>query len=63
MLVLVSAMAGNAPIAPLLDDRVYLVTVIVTEFWDPASPLPPHRLMINAIGDAGIYAGPRLRPP
>ncbi len=53
-LLLVSAMGGNIPILPFLDDRIYLVTVIVTEFFDPALSLPPHRLMINAIGDADL---------
>ncbi len=54
VLVLVSAMGGNAPILPFLNDHLYRVTVIVTEFYDLASPLPPHRLMINAIGDADL---------
>jgi hypothetical protein len=54
VLVLASAMGGTSPVVQLLDDRLYLVTVIVVEFFDPASPLPPHRLMINAIGDADL---------
>ena len=54
LLLLISAMVGNIPIGPLLDDRIYGVTVIVAEFYDPALPLPPHRLMINAIGDADL---------
>ncbi len=59
VLVLASAMGGTSPIIHLLDDRLYLVTVMVVEFLDPASPLPPHRLMINAIGDADL-CGPGL---
>ena len=54
VLLLVSAMGGNIPILPFLDDRIYLVTVIVAEFFDPELPLPPHRLTINAIGDADL---------
>jgi hypothetical protein len=54
VLLVISAMAGNIPIGPFLDDQIYLVTVIVAEFCDPAAPLPPHRLMINAIGDADL---------
>ncbi len=59
VLVLVSAMGGTSPIIDLLDDGLYLVTVLAVEFYDPASPLPPHRLMINAIGDADL-CGPGL---
>jgi glutathione synthase/RimK-type ligase-like ATP-grasp enzyme len=59
VLVLVSAKPGNIPILPYLDDQIYLVTVIVAEFYDPSLPLPPHRLMINAIGDADL-CGPAL---
>jgi glutathione synthase/RimK-type ligase-like ATP-grasp enzyme len=45
---------GNIPTAPFLDDRVFLTSVIVTDYLDPASPLPPHRLIFNAIGDADL---------
>lgn len=54
VLLLVSAARGNVPIRQFLDDRIFLVTVIVTEFYDPATPLPPHRLIVNAIGNADI---------
>ena len=54
LLLVISAMVGNIPIGPFLDDQIYLVTVIVAEFYNPALPLPPHRLMINAIGDADL---------
>jgi hypothetical protein len=54
VLLLVSAMGGNVPIRSFLDDRVFLVTVIVMEFYDPSQPLPEHRFVINAIGDADL---------
>jgi hypothetical protein len=54
VLLLVSAVRGNVPIRQFLDDRIFLVTVIVAEFYDPAAPLPAHRLIVNAIGNADI---------
>ncbi len=56
VLLLVSAARGNAPFQALLDPEVFLVTVIVAEFFDGARPLPPHRLVVNAIGDADLCA-------
>ena len=53
-LLLVSAVKGNAPLQALLDDQTFAVTVIVTDFFDPTQPLPPHRLIVNAIGDADL---------
>ncbi|TAK99381.1 MAG: tetratricopeptide repeat protein [Rhodospirillaceae bacterium] len=55
-IMLISAAGGNLPIRHLLDDRVFHVTVIVAEFFDLASPLPPHQLFINAVGDADLCA-------
>jgi len=54
MLLLVSAEGGDIPTASFLDDRIFLVTAVVAEFFDPAAPLPPHRLAFNAIGDADL---------
>jgi len=54
VIMLVSATRGNVPIQRFLDDHVFLVTVIVTEFYDPAQPLPPHCLIVNSIGNADI---------
>ncbi|MDR3629799.1 MAG: tetratricopeptide repeat protein [Desulfocapsaceae bacterium] len=59
VLLLASAMGGNAPLSPFLDDHVYQVSMIYTEFYDLNSQLPPHRLLINAIGDADL-CGPGL---
>jgi glutathione synthase/RimK-type ligase-like ATP-grasp enzyme len=54
VLLLVSAAKGNAPFQQLLDDKIFLVTVIVADFFDLAQPLPPHRMIVNAIGDADL---------
>ncbi len=52
LLLLVSSGDGNIPTASFLDDRIFLTTVIVADFVDPAAALPPHQLIFNAIGDA-----------
>jgi hypothetical protein len=54
LLQLVSSGGGNIPTAALLDDTTFLTTVIVADHLDPASPLPPHQLIFNAIGDADL---------
>ena len=54
LLQLVSSGGGNIPTAPFLDDRTFLTSVIVTDYLDPAIPLPPHQLIFNAIGDADL---------
>ena len=53
-LLLVAAAQGNAPFQALLDDRTFRITVMVTDFCDPTQQLPPHRLLVNAIGDADL---------
>jgi glutathione synthase/RimK-type ligase-like ATP-grasp enzyme len=54
LLQLVSSGGGNIPTAPFLDDCVFLTSVIVADHLDPATPLPPHGLIFNAIGDADL---------
>jgi len=56
LLVLVSARGGNIPTQLWIDDRRFDITVIHTEFYDPRVPLPPHALVVNAIGDADLCA-------
>lgn len=51
LLLLVSAHGGNIPTRHWIDDRHFAVSAIHTEFYDPAEPLPPHALVVNAIGD------------
>ena len=52
LLVLSGTAGGNVPIHHLLDDRVFQTSIVFAEFYDAAVPLPPHRLVFNAIGDA-----------
>jgi glutathione synthase/RimK-type ligase-like ATP-grasp enzyme len=52
VLLLVSARGGNIPTRQWIDDRIFAVTALYADFHDPATPLPPHQLVINAIGDA-----------
>jgi hypothetical protein len=54
LLLLVSARAGNLPTQLWIDDRRYTVHAIYTEFFDPKAALPPHELVVNAIGDADL---------
>lgn len=52
VLLLVSSGGGNIPTDPFLDDQTFLTSVIVADYLEPATPLPPHALVFNAIGDA-----------
>lgn len=54
VLLLVSALGGNVPTRVLLDDQVFAVSALFTEFYQPELPLPPHALVMNAIGDADL---------
>lgn len=54
LLELVSSGGGNIPTSAFLDNRVFLTTVIVADYLDPSSSLPPHHLIFNAIGDADL---------
>lgn len=54
LLLLVAAVGGNVPTRPWIDDRVFAVTVVYADYFDPAGPLPHHALVVNAIGDADL---------
>jgi tetratricopeptide (TPR) repeat protein len=56
LLVLTSRPAGDVGWRKLVDDTVFAATTLVAEFYDPGRPLPPHRLIFNAIGDADLCA-------
>ena len=47
-------MGGNIPTQHWIDDRIFAVTAVYADFFDPADPLPPHALIVNAIGDADL---------
>ena len=52
VLLLTSAMGGNIPIKHLLDDRVFEVATLIAESYPGATALPPHGVVLNAIGEA-----------
>jgi len=53
LLLLTSTMGGgDLPWRRLIDNNVFQVTAITAEFYNPSEPLPPHKLVFNAIGDA-----------
>ena len=52
VLLLSSACGGNIPIKHLLDDRVFEVATLIAESYPGASALPPHGVVLNAIGEA-----------
>ena len=54
LLLLVSACGGNIPTASFRDNRVFLSSVCVAEFYDAGVPLPPHNLIFNTISDADL---------
>jgi GNAT superfamily N-acetyltransferase len=56
VLLLVSVNDGNIPTRQILDDRVFAVTALYTEFYDSTQALPPHTLVFNSIGDADLCA-------
>ncbi len=56
VLLLVSSTGGNTPIEKLLDDRVFQTYIVVADFYDGMPRLPPHRLIVNGIGDADVSA-------
>ena len=51
---------SNAPVLRFLDGGAFVSWVVVSEFHDPAVPLPEHDLLFNLIGDADA-ASPLLR--
>jgi Tetratricopeptide repeat len=54
LLVLVSARDGNIAYETVIDDSVFEATIMVAEFDEPGMALPPHRLILNAIGEADL---------
>jgi hypothetical protein len=54
LLQLVSSGGGNIPTASFLDDCTFMTSVVVADHLDPLTPLPPHQLVFNTIGDADL---------
>jgi thioredoxin-like negative regulator of GroEL len=59
VLLVLSAVGGNVPIDPFVDDRVFRKWTLTAEFFDPNAALPPHDVVFNGIGDAD-RCGPAL---
>ncbi|HUB95724.1 MAG TPA: tetratricopeptide repeat protein [Stellaceae bacterium] len=53
LLLLISALGGNVPTRPLIDDRIFRVSALAAEYAD-LTALPPHALLFNAVGDADL---------
>jgi glutamate/tyrosine decarboxylase-like PLP-dependent enzyme len=56
VLLLAASAGGNIPMRHFLNDRIFQTFIVFVEFYDLATPLPPHRLVFNAIGDADLAA-------
>jgi len=52
VLLLTSATGGNVPIQHLLDDRIFEVATLIAESYPEMTALPPHGVVLNAIGEA-----------
>ncbi len=63
VLLLVSVKDGNIVTKQVLDDRIFAVTALYAEFYDPAQALPPHTFVFNAIGDADLCPTALARAP
>lgn len=51
---------GNTRFANFLSDNKFKRYLVAAEFFEAGTPLPPHQLVVNAIGDADA-AAPALR--
>lgn len=54
LLLLGAARGGNIPTRHWIDRSIFAVTTVFADYHDPADPLPPHALTVNAIGDADL---------
>jgi tetratricopeptide (TPR) repeat protein len=54
LVLLVSARGGNIPTQLWIDDRRFTIHAIYADYYDLERRLPPHALIVNAIGDADL---------
>lgn len=54
LLLLATARHGNMATKPWIDDRTFAISIVHVDYWDPSQPLPPHALIVNAVGDADL---------
>ncbi len=52
VLELISTRGGNVRIQNFLSGQIFQRYLVTAEFYDTNTPLPPHQLVVNAIGDA-----------
>jgi aromatic-L-amino-acid decarboxylase len=56
VLELISTTGGGIRIEGFLSDLVFQKYFVATDFYDSRTTLPPHQLVVNAIGDADVAA-------
>ncbi len=56
VLELISTTRCNSRITHFLIDQVFQKYLVVADFYDSSTPLPPHQLVVNSIGDADLAA-------
>ena len=54
LLLLTAARGGNIPTRHWIDEARFAVTALYADFHDAGAGLPPHDLLLNAIGDADL---------
>ena len=54
VLLLWSAVDGNVPVKPFLDERVFQWSTLFVESYLEGMPLPPHAVVFNAVGNADL---------
>jgi hypothetical protein len=54
VLELISTRGGNVRIQNFLSSQIFQRYLVTAEFYDAGTPLPPHQLVVNAIGDADV---------
>jgi len=54
VLLLAAAAGGNIPLRHFLDPLIFQTFVVFVEFYDRSTPLPPHHIVFNGIGDADL---------
>ena len=54
VLLLISGLQGDIPLQHILDPGECLVIALAPQFFPPDQPLPPHDVVVNAIGDVDL---------
>lgn len=54
VLELISTAGGNIRTEAMLSSRIFKKYLVATEFYEAGTDLPPHQLVVNAIGDADV---------